>query len=86
MNEKPRELFLKGCNEIEEAMIPQGFKVTQKGQTVSKRPNKDITLQIYFQSSHYNNESSVTIIPFGKICQGHKQNFFDKFISSLFLS
>ena len=25
-------------------------------------------------------------IPFGKICQGHKQNFFDKFISSLFLS
>lgn len=24
--------------------------------------------------------------PFGKICQGHKQNFFDKFISSLFLS
>ena len=28
----------------------------------------------------------VSIIPFGKICQGHKQNFFDKFISSLFLS
>ena len=25
-------------------------------------------------------------IPFGKICQGHKQNFFDKFISFLFLS
>ena len=24
--------------------------------------------------------------PFGKICQGHKQNFFDKFISSPFLS
>ena len=24
--------------------------------------------------------------PFGKICQGHKQNFFDKFISFLFLS
>ena len=24
--------------------------------------------------------------PFGKICQGHKQIFFDKFISSLFLS
>ena len=23
---------------------------------------------------------------FGKICQGHKQNFFDKFISSPFLS
>ena len=29
---------------------------------------------------------SRTIVPFGKICQGHKQNFFDKFISSLFLS
>lgn len=27
-----------------------------------------------------------TVAPFGKICQGHKQNFFDKFISSLFLS
>ena len=25
-------------------------------------------------------------LPFGEICQGHKQNFFDKFISSLFLS
>lgn len=40
-----------------------GFKVAQKGQTVSKRPNKDITLQVYFQSSHYNDENSVTIIP-----------------------
>ena len=27
-----------------------------------------------------------SIVPFGKICQGHKQIFFDKFISSLFLS
>ena len=29
---------------------------------------------------------SLERLPFGKICQGHKQNFFDKFISSLFLS
>ena len=30
--------------------------------------------------------TSILVNPFGKICQGHKQNFFDKFISSLFLS
>lgn len=30
--------------------------------------------------------SSAETIEFVKICQGHKQNFFDKFISSLFLS
>ena len=28
----------------------------------------------------------ILTVPFGKICQGHKQDFFDKFISSLFLS
>lgn len=63
MSKKPREIFLKGCNEIAEVLILHGFKVAQKGQTVSKRPNKDITLQVYFQSSHYNDENSVTIIP-----------------------
>lgn len=78
MNEKPRELFLKGCNEIAEVMIPQGFKVTQKGQTVSKRPNKDITLQIYFQSSHYNNESSVTIIPYTTVYSKAVKAFYIK--------
>lgn len=63
MSKKPREIFLKGCNEIAEVLILHGFKVAQKEQTVSKRPNKDITLQVYFQSSHYNDENSVTIIP-----------------------
>ena len=63
MSEKPRALFLKGCNEIAELLIPHGFKAAQKGQTVSKRPNKDIMLQLYFQSSHYNDENSVTVIP-----------------------
>ena len=63
MSKKPREIFLKGCNEIAEVLILHGFKVAQKGQTVLKRPNKDITLQVYFQSSHYNDENSVTIIP-----------------------
>lgn len=63
MSKKPREIFLKGCNEIAEVLILHGFKVAQKGQTVSKKPNKDITLQVYFQSSHYNDENSVTIIP-----------------------
>ena len=63
MSKKLREIFLKGCNEIAEVLILHGFKVAQKGQTVSKRPNKDVTLQVYFQSSHYNDENSVTIIP-----------------------
>ncbi|AVM54556.1 hypothetical protein C3V44_02260 [Capnocytophaga sp. oral taxon 864] len=41
MSKKPREIFLKGCNEIAEVLILHGFKVAQKGQTVSKRPNKE---------------------------------------------
>ncbi|UTC66791.1 MULTISPECIES: DUF4304 domain-containing protein [unclassified Treponema] len=63
MIEKPRDIFLKGCNEITAPLLLQGFKAKQKGQTVSKKPSKDITLEIYFQSSHYNDKNSIEIIP-----------------------
>ena len=59
MSEKIRDIFLKGCNEIVNLLTLQGFKSTQKGQILSKRPNKDIILQIYFQSSHYNSQSYI---------------------------
>jgi len=59
MIEKIRDIFLKGCYEIFNFLTLQGFKSTQKGQILSKRPNKDIILQIYFQSSHYNSQSDI---------------------------
>ena len=59
MIEKIRDIFLKGCYEIFNLLTLQGFKSTQKGQILSKRPNKDIILQIYFQSSHYNSQSYI---------------------------
>lgn len=63
MNEKPREIFLRGCNEIATPLLSQGFKAKQKGQTISKKASKDITLEIYFQSLHRNTENNITIIP-----------------------
>ena len=59
MIEKIRDIFLKRCNEITNPLTLQGFKSTQKGQILSKRSNKDIILQIYFQSSHYNSQSYI---------------------------
>ena len=59
MIEKIRDIFLKGCNEIFNLLTLQAFKSTQKGQILSKRSNKDIILQIYFQSSHYNSQSDI---------------------------
>ena len=59
MIEKIRDIFLKRCNEITNPLTLQGFKSTQKGQILSKRPNKDIILQIYFQSSNYNSQSDI---------------------------
>ena len=59
MSEKIRDIFLKGCNEIVNPLTLQGFKSTQKGQILSKRPNNDIILQIYFQSSNYNSQSYI---------------------------
>ena len=44
MSEKIRDIFLKGCNEIVNLLTLQGFKSTQKGQILSKRPNNDIIL------------------------------------------
>ncbi|MDO5062806.1 MAG: DUF4304 domain-containing protein [Peptostreptococcaceae bacterium] len=63
MNEKLREIFLRGCNEIATPLLSQGFKGKQKGQTISKKASKDLTLEIYFQSSYRNSESNITIIP-----------------------
>ena len=63
MNEKPREIFLRGCNEIATPLLSQGFKEKQKGQIISKKASKDLTLEIYFQSSYRNSESNITIIP-----------------------
>ena len=58
----PREIFLNGCNEI--AANFADFKPTQKGQKLSKKSaDKDVSFEIYFQSSMHNHEGSVEILP-----------------------
>ncbi len=58
----PREIFLNGCNEI--AANFTDFKPTQKGQKLSKKSaDKDVSFEIYFQSSMHNHEGSVEILP-----------------------
>ena len=58
----PREIFLNGCNEI--AANFADFKPVQKGQKLSKKSaDKDVSFEIYFQSSMHNHEGSVDILP-----------------------
>ena len=58
----PREIFLNGCNEI--AANFANFKPAQKGQKLSKKSaDKDVSFEIYFQSSMHNHEGSVEILP-----------------------
>jgi hypothetical protein len=58
----PREIFLNGCNEI--AANFADFKPAQKGQKLSKKSaDKDVSFEIYFQSSMHNHEGSVEILP-----------------------
>ena len=58
----PREIFLNGCNEI--AANFADFKPVQKGQKLSKKSaDKDVSFEIYFQSSMHNHEGSVEILP-----------------------
>ncbi len=57
-----REIFLNGCNEI--AANFADFKPAQKGQKLSKKSaDKDVSFEIYFQSSMHNHEGSVEILP-----------------------
>ena len=58
----PREIFLNGCNEI--AANFADFKPMQKGQKISKKSaDKDVSFEIYFQSSMHNYEGSLYILP-----------------------
>ncbi len=58
----PREIFLNGCNEI--AANFADFNPAQKGQKLSKKSaDKDVSFEIYFQSSMHNHEGSVEILP-----------------------
>jgi TfoX/Sxy family transcriptional regulator of competence genes len=61
---KPNEVFLKGCGEIAEAFVEHGFKPLKKGQLLKKISlDKDITFEIYFQTSHRNYSANVSIMP-----------------------
>ena len=62
-----------------------GFAVDYQMTSDSELVDLTLQLEFLYTKSGFKTVFVVTK-PFGKICQGHKQNFFDKFISSLFLS
>jgi hypothetical protein len=61
---KPRELFLEACRDIAAALSGEGFRTLARGQSLKRTsPNRDLTYEIYFQSSSHNDASSITMLP-----------------------
>ena len=59
-----RGIFHAACNEITVSFNNGAWKPSQKGQCWKKKPaNKDLTYEIYFQSSTKNTENYIDIIP-----------------------
>lgn len=60
----PRETFLAACNKISDGLSDFGFKASQKGQSLKKTTaDKDITFEIFFQSSSLNSTGFVKLLP-----------------------
>lgn len=61
---KPREIFLSACSKISCPFLERGFKATKSGQCLKKiSKDKDLTFEIYFNSSVYNDSCSIAIYP-----------------------
>lgn len=61
---KPRDIFIKACNEIAVPFLERGFKSSKNGQCLKRiSKDKDLTFEIWFRSSVYNTSCSVTIYP-----------------------
>jgi len=59
-----REIFLAACNKISDGLSDFGFKASQKGQSLKKTTaDKDITFEIFFQSSSLNSTGFVKLLP-----------------------
>ena len=52
---KPRDIFIKACNEIAVPFLERGFKSSKNGQCLKRiSKDKDLTFEIWFRSSVYN--------------------------------
>ena len=61
---KPRDIFIKACNEIAIPFIAMGFKPSKNGQCLKKiSKDKNLTFEIWFRSSVYNSSCNVAIYP-----------------------
>jgi hypothetical protein len=59
-----RGIFLATCQKIFVHFEPLGFRATEKCQRLKKKSkDKDLTFEIYFQSSSLNTKEHVTFIP-----------------------
>lgn len=60
----PKEIFLAACNKISGEFAELGFKPGKNGKSLKKTTaDKDITFELFFQSSSLNNPGSVTMLP-----------------------
>ena len=61
---RPRDIFLRACNEIAVPFLEKGFKTSKKGQCLKRiSKDKDLTFEICLHSSTYNSSCSVDIYP-----------------------
>lgn len=83
MSEKPKEIFLRACNEI--AHNFSGFKAVQKGRMLTRlSKNKNFSFEIYFDTSRRNYKFSIEIKPIiSIICNKTKTCIFEKNIGYL---
>ncbi|NQX38237.1 hypothetical protein HQN84_05235 [Pedobacter steynii] len=59
-----REFFLAACNKISDGLCDFGFKASQQCQSLKKTTaDKDITFEIFFQSSSLNSTGFVKLLP-----------------------
>jgi len=59
-----REIFLSACNEIAAPLAADGWRSSQKGQCWKKKhSDKDLTFEVYFQSSTKNDADYIILIP-----------------------
>lgn len=60
----PRETFLAACSQISDGLAGFGFKASKNGQSLKKTTiDKDITFEIFFQSSSLNSTGFVKLLP-----------------------
>lgn len=80
---KPRDIFIKACNEIATSFIEMGFKSYRNGQCLKRgSKDKDLTFEMSFHSSVYNSSCSIAIYPLISIASKKLKKCQQEYINS----